>query len=325
MFKHPLWVPILVVATACGGGGGVKIDDFPDELAKAICARDVRCGFQPDEATCEASQIFAGNDVETTLGAVKAKTIDYSEDNAKKCLDTVRNDDCTFTGFHVPSPCDTLFVGTLTAGTACVIDEECANRGTCTATDANCDRTTACCPGTCADGPAVAAVGAPCGDTGGAGTICDDGLYCKDTGGATGTCTALVATEGAACDTFFDTCADPFYCNIQDFMTFTGKCATPAASGATCVAADLIPCTDTRDYCDATSTTCTRSVGVDAACSDTIACIGFASCSATTMKCVANPSAGQACDAANGPDCLGTLDCTNAVCTAPAPGTNCEP
>src|SRR5262245_6534908 len=323
MLKHHLWVPVLIVASACGGGGNVKIDDFPDELAAAICERDVRCGFQPDKATCEASTIFEGNDVETTIGAVKAKTLEYSESQAKKCLDSIRKDDCTFDGFHIASPCDDLFIGTLAAGTACVFDDECADGGECTQTDMACNRNTACCAGTCAAGPAVAAAGAACGNTGGAGTVCDDGLYCKDTGGATGMCTALVATEGAACDTFFDTCADPFYCNITDFMTFTGKCAKPAASGATCVTADLIACEDARDYCDATATTCTRAVGVDAACSDMISCVGFATC--TAMKCVANPSVGAACDAQNGPDCLGTLSCTNATCTAPVPGTNCEP
>jgi len=323
MLKHHLWVPVLIVASACGGGGGIKIDDFPEEFAAAICERDVRCGFQPDAATCAESQIFAGNDVETTVGAVQAGTLKYSETQAKKCLDFVRGDDCTFDGFHIASACDDLFIGTLAAGTACVIDDECADFGACTQTDAACNRAVACCAGTCAAGPAVAAEGAPCGDTGGAGTVCDDNLYCKDTGGATGTCTVLIQGEGTACDTFFDTCGDPLYCNIQDFTTFTGKCAKPAASGAACVVADLLPCEDARDYCDATSNTCTRAVGVDAACSDTIACVGFATC--TAAKCVANPSVGAACDAANGPDCLGTLECTNAVCTAPAPGMNCEP
>ena len=322
MLKQNLWVLVLAVAAACGGGG-VKIDDFPEELAAAICERDVRCGFQPDAATCEASQIFAGNDVETTVGAVQAKTLKYSESQAKKCLDFIRDDDCTFRGFYEQSACDDLFVGTLAAGTACVFDDECADGGECTQTDAACDRNTACCAGTCAAGPAVVGANMPCGDTGGAGSICDDGLYCKDTGAATGTCTALVANAGDACDTFFDTCADPFYCNIQDFMTFTGKCAAPAASGEACVVADLLPCSDSRDYCDPASNTCTRRVGVDQACSDTILCLGFATC--TAAKCVADPGAGAACDAANGPDCLGTLSCENAVCTAPAPGVNCEP
>jgi hypothetical protein len=319
MLKQNLWVLVLAVAAACGGGG-VKIDDLPDELAAAICDRDVRCGFQPDAATCEASEIIAGNSVETLIDAVNSKVVKYSESQAQKCIDFIRDDDCTFAGFYASDVCNAMFDGTLAAGEACIINEECAGSQLCTRTDSSCDRDTACCPGTCA---AVGAEGTACGNTGGAGTLCDDGLYCKDTGAATGTCTALVATEGAACDTFFDTCADPFYCNIQDFMTFTGKCAKPVASGAACNVNDLLPCEDSRDYCDATSNTCTRRVGVDQACSDTVFCIGFATC--TNAKCVTDPSAGQACDAAGGPDCLGTLDCTNAVCTAVAPGVSCEP
>jgi hypothetical protein len=317
MFKHHLCV--LALLAACGGGGGgIAINDLPDALADAQCEQGVRCGTFPDLATCNAAEIFEGNDVETTLGAVAAGTIKYDEKNAAKCLDELASNDCTFPGFHDGdnSPCNNLFVGTVATGGACFISDECADQADCTPTDPNCDSETTCCPGTCGTGVTIAQEGGVCNDT----ATCGPNLYCKPGAAADGVCTALITNAGAACDDL-TACADPMYCDF-DFATGMFKtCALAADSGATCDPNVLIACGDQRDYCDPTSLKCTARAAAGAACADGgVECQGFATC--TNNLCVPDPGLNAPC-VVDGPSCLGTLSCVSGTCQAPTPGTSC--
>jgi hypothetical protein len=308
---HKLLVLVACVA-ACDDS--IPIEELPDEIRDAQCEFAVRCQLIEDAQTCRAVTGFTGNVFETIIAGVDDGTIDYDADAARECVDAFADRSCEFPGFHDSNPCDDVFDGTVAAGGACFVDEECANDGNCRPTQTGCDRDIACCPGTCEAVPALVAIGGTCDAT----SSCVDTAYCKrPMGQPTGTCTALIA-EGAACDEL-DACADPMFCDLLGGGSMT--CKRPAASGATCSRMHLVPCLDIRDYCDATALVCVRRVGVGESCSAGTPCVGYASCQA--MSCVADLEVGAAC-MANGADCAGSLACVNGTCTAPPAGMACR-
>lgn len=302
---------------ACGGGGDLAFEDLGDEFEAANCDFDVKCGFQPDDATCEESLVIDPAELDSLGNAIAAGTIIYDSGAAAACVEFISEQSCEFTGFNNDEdPCDDMFTGTVPVGGACNFDLECADGGDCEITDPNCDPDVTCCTGTCgAAAPPPVAVGGSCESS-------DDCLdsYCKfpDMQAQTGTCTAFVTNEGGACDSF-TACADPLYCDL-DFSTFTGVCARAASSNQACDPDALIPCADLRDYCDTGTSTCTRAAGVGSACSETVPCVGFASCIGGT--CVQDPSLGDACSDTTG-DCLGSLECINGTCGLEPPGLVC--
>jgi hypothetical protein len=311
---------VVVFAAACGNS--VSITDFAAKYIDATCKYDVACQLMPDTATCKAALFIDDNYYETIVALVKAGTIKYSGDEAGSCIDQQASLTCSYTGFRPDpnDPCTKIFTGTVAAGGACLVSEECAGAGaTCPQTDPMCDPTTACCPGTCMAAAAKLPLGGNCGSS----AQCADNAYCSD---KTNQCTAVVTTSGGACEGL-DGCANPMFCN-EDLQSFTGTCMTAVASNATCDATTLIPCSDVRDYCNLMTTKCTRNSPVGAVCDSTTPqttgtlCVGYAECNNST--CVAHPKAGATCDAMNGPTCLGDLGCTNSVCTLPPKGTSCK-
>jgi hypothetical protein len=309
---------------ACGGGGGPpSIDDLTNYIIDTECGIEVQCDQAPDEATCKASIQTMDKQSETVIADVKAGIIKYDGDKAKACFDAASASGCTFTGFHGKDddPCATYLTGTVAAGGACFLDLECAGNAVCNATMSGCDVTTTCCPGTCSTSSSTAKmpIGGACSGT----SDCVSTAYCKGaTQTAMGTCSAVVATAGAACDSF-DACANPMICN--ETSSTGGTCYTPGAHGGTCDPAFFVPdfaCSDDRDYCDPATMKCISRVAVGATCSDTILCQGLSEC--VNTKCVANGTAGATCDSTNGPGCIQGLDCTNSKCTLPATGTSCR-
>lgn len=304
-----------MVFAACSGGS-IDVDDLPDELADARCDNLVECGGIADQATCDAAVVVDESELDTIKTGIANGTIKYSGDDAADCIDQLGGRGCTFTGFHNENACEGVFTGTVATGGACSIDLQCANQGNCEITG-NCDPDTMCCTGTCMGGSSESALGGPCNDEI---HTCATNAYCKPgaTSGAVGTCTALVAGEGSACDAV-SACVNPLYCNVN-FQTGMGTCKKPAASKATCSRMDLIPCADSRDYCDATSSTCTRRIAVGGTCSGTLPCVGYASC--INGACVADIPLGGACTG-DGADCAGDLDCISGTCQVPPAGMVC--
>nr|MBA3500491.1 hypothetical protein [Deltaproteobacteria bacterium] len=235
---------------------------------------------------------------------------------AAKCADAQGNTNCTFPGFNVENPCEDVFTGTVATGGACVIDLQCANFGNCVQTVPSCDSDLMCCPGTCMGMSAESPIGGPCGNDV---NFCASGSYCKEPATGPGTCTALLAGEGTACDAI-DACVNPLYCNLS-FTTGTGTCKKPAASGQTCVRMDLIPCADSREFCDPTMLKCIKDVSIGATCGNGVQCVGYSSCLNGT--CVADIPAGGACQVDAGADCVGGLECIAGKCALPPPGMVC--
>lgn len=308
-----LLVALVLAATACSGSDGVSLKDLPNQLLDAACKADVKCGFMPDLATCKAA--YQANDTYmlTIEAAAAAKEVKYDEGLGKSCVDEEASYTCEFTGLQpTPNdPCVKMFTGLVAAGGACFASTECAGGGACTQTDPNCDATTTCCPGTCAAAPTKVAIGQACQSSG----DCVDGAYCSQ---ATMTCKAVVTQEGSACDDFY-ACANPMLCNL-DFTTgmFT-TCYTPAARTATCDPNTILPCSDSRDYCDSGTMKCTPVATTGQACAGTgnVSCAYYDTC--TNSMCTANPGANQACmaDQFGLSNCLGSLACTSGTCQLP--------
>jgi hypothetical protein len=305
---------LVLFVIGCGGGGGVSIGALPDELEDAQCKNAVACQGIADKMTCENAIDFDNEDYRTIKAGVDDGTIKYDADKAGDCVDSFGNTDCSFAGFHDENPCEDIFTGTVATGGACVIDEQCANGGECVVAG-SCDPEVTCCTGACMGSLLESPVGGPCGDET---HVCALDAYCKTSETGPGTCTAVITAEGAACEDI-DACANPMYCNV---LTAMPTCKKPAASGATCSRMDLLPCTDSREYCDATSLKCTPRVAVGGACSAQLPCVGFASC--IGGSCMADLPAGAACqNTATSPDCAGNLECTNGTCALPPIGMTC--
>ena len=305
---------VCATAVAMAACGGVGIDDFQEKLGEAFCKNAVECGQAPDQASCEAALQLESRFFETVVAKAKAKVITYDSGLGSDCIDSYATAGCAFTGFHsdTDDPCADMFVGTVAVGGACTISLECANQGICEATDPNCDPDVTCCPGTCMATPAAVPIGGNC-----ATAPCETG-YCSS---VTDICTVPLATAGAAC-TDFDACANPMYCNV---FAASPTCVAPAARGATCDPNMLLPCIDSRDYCDALTTKCTPNVAVGQACGGTneANCIGYADCG-PSMTCVAFALAGAACPTGDDSACLGDLDCPSGTCTLPPAQAACS-
>jgi hypothetical protein len=131
--------------------------------------------------------------------------------------------------------------------------------------------------------------------------------------------------KGTTCASFFE-CASPLYCDM-DATTGTGTCQPAAATGAACNPdVRFGSCDDNKDYCEASTATCTRVGAVGAACDSTqYNCLGYATCLGGT--CVAMSSERGTCDTANGPGCLGDLECsaTTNTCGFTASAGACVP
>ncbi len=200
--------------------------------------------------------------------------------------------------------------GAAAAGAPCQTSAQCTTGfcatdktalcGTCAPTPAAGDScaTSGCGPSMrCVAQTQLCAVPVASGGACGRGSPCADGLACV---GATmmmanGTCTAQLATAGAACDPKNKTAAD---CNPDDGL------ACDSATN-TCVAQ---PFAAPGGACGALGTVNTR-------------CSGGESCTVatgqTTGTCVAPAADGAACDATVGPGCQFPARCVANVCALP--------
>lgn len=308
---HRFLLPFLVVSGAACGSDGVSLDDFSNAYVDAFCEGAVKCGSQPSVADCKASVALNNNSFLTLIDSAKSGSVKYNEDQAGACLDALKAPTCTFEGLHSEDACDGAFTGTIAQGGACVASAQCAGGASCEQTDENCDRDEMCCPGTCGAPSVEVAAGAPCGDN----DICPANQYCKPPAtGDIGTCTALLTSAGAACDSFF-ACADPMICNL---FAETPTCERPVATGETCDPDALIACLDNEDHCNAMMK-CAAPLADGAACESSSECALDSTCVGT---CQQNVALGGTCSDSTA-DCLGSLECTSGTCQAAPAGMSC--
>ncbi len=303
----------MLAVVGCSSDGGVAVGDYLAKLQAAFCKRDTACHDYPDVATCNAAFQVADDYYLTMVAAVGRKEVTYDASAASACIDEIASGGCAFTGFQVThDSCSKVFTGTIAIGGPCSETAECVAPAVCAFSNVTCNPFTACCAGTCSAPPAVA-IGAACMQS----SDCVDGAYCAQ---STKKCAAIATTEAAACDGF-DGCANPMVCSYDVNTNTFSTCYTPAAKHATCDPTLFIPCAESDEYCDATTHTCADDLIVGAPCggSNGAQCLGYEYCGGPNFHCVAKPAAGEACTVSGGfSNCLGSLECTNNVCTLPA-------
>jgi hypothetical protein len=205
---------------------GVTLDEYGERFATAYCDMLRDCyGTDIYEAvlgTDCAGTFLRGWDEGAQPRieeAIAAGTVSYDESSAAECLAIVESIGCEAIDRPSLPACDAVLVGTVAAGGACSLDEECAGESYC--------RLDASCPGTC---QARVASGSAC--TGDA--ACQANLRC----GTDGTCQAPAAM-GAACGGSSGVeCSGGTFC-FGAAMGSAGTCRSPlslqtAALGATC-------------------------------------------------------------------------------------------
>jgi hypothetical protein len=340
---NKLAVALALVFAACGGGGSISLEEYPQELRDAYCNDLVKCGVVKDLATCQKTDLGVF-EIDLRLNAMQLGVFDggkakFNGSKAQACVDEVADASCDLTdevqrGLSLlinenqrtlPEVCAGVFTGTLHAGTTCISGSECISQQ-CQAP--SCDM--ACCQGTCAGDapPVVAKAGESCVL---ATTRCASGTFCD--AARTTTCTAL-KTAGMACNGNVE-CDYGLGC-LDNGSTVT--CTKLPHTGESCT--DL-PCVDFGAVCDPTSQMCIKVAlggescqgqGFASSCSALYSCDG-GRCSggvALGATCSVNDHCADFrafCDVpdgadlgtcvlpkANGGTCLFDTDCESAFC-----------
>ena len=311
---------LLLLATipACSDSS-LSLSDLPAAATDALCTYAARCGQMPDVATCKAASLTEMGRISADVGAGR---VNYDGKAAAACLNAVRSGSCNHSDpFNAGEPqvCKDAFRGTVASGGACYDGAECVS-GSCSGTA--CSGSSTCCQGTCdvsASSAAAIPIGGSCSGTG---AVCASGSFCHY--GTTAICTAQAAA-GQSCETSYSSssCVAGAYCVANS--SNTGICGRLPAEGQNCYptgGSDPAACDSMLDYCDSVSLKCVPRIAVGGDCSAGAACVEYATCDATG-RCVAEARAGEVCDDANGPRCLGALKCSSGTCALPPATTVC--
>lgn len=232
-----------------------------------------------DEATCAARVALE------CIPSILAQGSKTTPDDARACAGALGSADCADLFGNPPDACKTK-PGTLSDGSPCAFDAQCAGR-LCVAPDG------------CGKCTSRAAAGASCSAT----SPCDYGLVC-----AGGSCVAPQA-EGASCADAHP-CKAPLQCR-------SGKCTAPGEDGAACDPAKNAP-VSTCDgnaglWCEPTSKKCKSVVmSSDGTCGRVNKGADLALCSKSS-QCVP-VDGGVACMSA----AHDNASCAHASCLAPA-------
>jgi len=293
---------ILVAAAACKSGGGTNgaqalasPQAFQDALDATSCATAIRCGvLGASEATTCASNAASARQAfpspYSVTDAVKAGRLTYDPASAARCLSALGSAPCTANALLTRvADCDAVFTPVVAVGSQCFSSGECVG-GYCDAPEG--------CAGTCR---AHLATGANCANA----TQCDPGTDFCDPGSES--CTTL-PVAGASCSGE-GSCGPALFCVVSGSNT-TGACQSAGSAGDVCRPLTLAGSTCSPGlYCDTTASpaVCAARLGQgstcasDAACSDTLACVGLtldpASGAVTASgKCGPLLDVGSACD-----------------------------
>jgi hypothetical protein len=297
----------LVVSSAIGcaddpGPGPIPLEELRGELSTALCNQYVRCGQMPDQATCDAVQGDSRLTLQLLTDAVLGR-VTYDEAGARTCVEAIRNRVCNnaqATLKTLNDACAKMFVGTVPEGKACLFDTECAGGAVCNVS--MCMGNGACCLGVCEKKPAAVALGADC-------TMnpCVDSAYC-DLAEMPPTCKAR-KDNGDACDAQGQ-CKEGQRCDVNGsvptcyLLSDRGKPCNPALEAGACIRYD--------DYCHPMDRKCTALPGDGQPCTEQSECMDYAYCDDTKV-CRKRPVENGACSDTQ--QCLGTLSCTNMICT----------
>jgi hypothetical protein len=287
----------------------IPFAEYTSRETAALCERDVRCGFYPDEATCR-STFFTRLQLDSDVATGKVK---YDGTAAASCLEASALVGCSDSEVAAARPsvtaaCHGVFTATIASGGACLTDAECdsesCNLGACNGAT--------CCLGSCQDRIALG------GDCSAVGAACVAGTFCKvgSSGGAS--CTAPLAL-GQPCVQASDQCVSETFC-VATSAGGPTTCAKLPAEGQSCLLGGL--CDAIKDYCNPVSLTCVPTAAVGSVCPSINGCPAFyAACSSNTYTCVPLALPGAACTQDS--DCL-SFRCQNRTCVSIPDVPSCQ-
>jgi hypothetical protein len=272
-----------------------------DELAVAVCKREVECGFVSSLASCVARRTAPGgaSSYERCLGTLPyRKEFTFNREAGQKCLSQIPAATCSevsiFDSFYSPV-CFNLGTPYLAQGQECFDSTQCIGENYCPFIIGPV------CPNTCtprlAIGQTLTAEYQECVTT----AYLDTSLICRARAGVGEACGP--AKRGNACK--------------GNASCQQGKCvARPVGADRTPVGgACMVDPKTMADNCVAGSnckdSKCTARGDVGASCADRYDCKYDLLC--TNSKCVARGAVGQACDTDS---CDTGLFCVNAKCSA---------
>jgi hypothetical protein len=258
--------------------GEIPFEDIERAFDEASCKAFVRCGHDPDEATCLA-RLASYSLVSPELEAdIREGTVTYSARHAKACFDSISAQPCLRTDAELKKRlqrCGGMFEGTVRNGGRCRSDSECISQ--------DCDDSCTCKGDT---PPFVqACLGGTCTGVRG----CDDNMYCER-----GRCVPAL-TRG-------ENCFEASYDSGQEYPCQAGlACVWVADSAAICE--PLNPVSQACVYgecglgaqCDPTTDTCQPRRQLGEACVATDQCRWELFCDSNTGTCTQRPSVGQPC------------------------------
>lgn len=283
----------------------INAGNLKRQEVRARCEFLVRCGFAPDQGSCEAA---AGPDwgLVQAVGVSNLGRVEYDPKAAQVYVEALSQRTCSSTeesAREITNLRADIFVGKIEVGDVCFASEECVG-------DAVCD--TWACPGeqVCCTGRCVAKRVLATGDTCPLAdspelyyTECPLGTFCRpppDDGSGVpplaGICSPRV-DNGQPCVSNGE-CLDGQRCGngqCYKLSTAADPCNPMLQAGS---------CVDFNQACDPASSTCATAPGPGAACAQD-QCIRLAVC--IDGLCVARPRLGEPCDGSV--PCLGDLYC----------------
>ena len=301
---------LAAVAGCDGGAPAIPFSQFEPNALAAVCRLAVLCRSYPAQATCLTSEQTQPHYYDTLSQDIASGKVIYDGVSARACIDALNSVSSCSRNLLATSGltpvCNKIFTGTVAAGGACFVSEECLGDASCLAT-ASCS-SGQCCAGTCQASSVTVPLGADCS---GVGKVCVAGTVCvSDSTTGASTCRQPVAAGGECHDS--RACAAGLYCDLT-----SGICKALLATGAACdPSLNSADCENDYDRCDITTSLCTSPLNVGSACPNaTQICVSYASCDGTSGTCVARPVVGAACNATTGPQCLGgSCDTTSGTC-----------
>lgn len=340
--------PALLASAALSAGcpssntGALPMEAFSTEFTMSACDALEECAgetvarvFIGAAGGCDTA-FAAGyrNGAEPVIEqAIARGTITYDATRARACLDALGADPCTLTNNgRAAVVCQGVYSGTLPAGGACSLNEECGVEQFCSTTTA--------CPGTC---QARRTSGQPCGEERhcAAGLTCTDevcvappmvGAGCTELGGcalgmlcSAGQCRpvdeVLVGAEGATCSLQNGPLCLPGLSCVVDTVGMGGAtfvCRAGVAAGAACRTGIPAQCPEGQ-ACSGTDLmrldfdgTCAPVPTMEGAACDLSGCANGMKCEMDV--CVRVRDNGEACETSS--QCASSL-CSMGTCVAP--------
>lgn len=294
---------VTLVLVACSGDDATGTSASPESAcagaATKACAKFKSCAsifiqsVYGDDATCAARVQLE------CLAGLRANGTGATPASAVGCGSAIEGATCEAL---LAGEVDACWVkaGTLSDGTACAVDTQCAGSNCRKGSDASCGA---------------------CSTRGGAGATCATNSDCQQPLECHGDKCVALGKAGAAC-------SESTPC-VSSLRCTGGACAKPLAAGATCdpqdSACDLIA----GLFCNARTKVCATftlaAAGAPCGLIDGafVGCTAGGECTGATLDkpgtCRAAAADGQACDDENGPRCIEPARCVSGVCTLPDP------